>query len=65
MTQSARIKLTSKSLPKIVNVCDEIMKISEKTGVKMKGPVPLPIKPIRQLMRLKIPDDVYIELSLK
>ena len=88
--------------PKIVNVCDEIMKISEKTGVKMKGPVPLPIKrlnmvtrkspcgsgtetyekwemrmhrrlidlnaddkAIRQLMRLKIPDDVYIELSLK
>ena len=82
MTQSARIKLTSKSLPKIVNVCDEIMNISKKTGVKMKGPVPLPIKrlnvvtrkspcgsaddkAIRQLMRLKIPDDVYIELSLK
>ena len=102
MTRSARIKLTSKSLPKIVNVCDEIMKISEKTGVKMKGPVPLPVKrlnmvtrkspcgsgtetyekwemrmhrrlidlnaddkAIRQLMRLKIPDDVYIELSLK
>ena len=93
MTQSARIKLTSKSLSKIVNVCDEIMNISKKTGVKMKGPVPLPIKrlnvvtrkspcgsgtetyekwdlnaddkAIRQLMRLKIPDDVYIELSLK
>ena len=102
MTQSARIKLTSKSLSKIVNVCDEIMNISKKTGVKMKGPVPLPVKrlnvvtrkspcgsgtatyekwemrmhrrlidlnaddkAIRQLMRLKIPDDVYIELSLK
>jgi len=102
MTQSARIKLTSKSLSKLVNVCDEIMNISEKTGVKMKGPVPLPVKrlnmvtrkspcgsgtetyekwemrmhrrlidlnaddkAIRQLMRLKIPDDVYIELSLK
>jgi len=102
MTQSARIKLTSKSLSKIVSVCDEIMNISKKTGVKMKGPVPLPVKrlnvvtrkspcgsgtetyekwemrmhrrlidlnaddkAIRQLMRLKIPDDVYIELSLK
>ena len=102
MTQSARIKLTSKSLSKIVSVCDEIMNISKKTGVKMKGPVPLPIKrlnvvtrkspcgsgtetyekcemrmhrrlidlnaddkAIRQLMRLKIPDYVYIELSLK
>ena len=77
------------------------MKISEKTGVKMKGPVPLPVKrlnmvtrkspcgsgtetyekwemrmhrrlidlnaddkAIRQLMRLRIPDNVYIELSL-
>ena len=29
MTQSARIKLTSKSLPKLVNVCDEIMNISK------------------------------------
>ena len=102
MTQSARIKLTSKSLSKIVNVCDEIMNIGDKTGVRMKGPVPLPVKrlnmvtrkspcgsgtetyekwemrmhrrlidlnaddkAIRQLMRLKIPDDVYIELSLK
>jgi|TARA_B100000749_G_C17989868_1_gene286745 small subunit ribosomal protein S10 len=102
MTQSARIKLTSKSLSKIVNVCNEIMNIGDKTGVRMKGPVPLPVKrlnmvtrkspcgsgtetyekwemrmhrrlidlnaddkAIRQLMRLKIPDDVYIELSLK
>jgi small subunit ribosomal protein S10 len=102
MTQSARIKLTSKSLSKISNVCNEIMKIGDKTGVRMKGPVPLPVKrlnmvtrkspcgsgtetyekwemrmhrrlidlnaddkAIRQLMRLKIPDDVYIELSLK
>ena len=102
MTPSARIKLTSKSLSKIVNVCNEIMNIGDKTGVRMKGPVPLPVKrlnmvtrkspcgsgtetyekwemrmhrrlidlnaddkAIRQLMRLKIPDDVYIELSLK
>ena len=102
MTQSARIKHTSKSLSKIVNVCNEIMNIGDKTGVRMKGPVPLPVKrlnmvtrkspcgsgtetyekwemrmhrrlidlnaddkAIRQLMRLKIPDDVYIELSLK
>ena len=51
MTQSARIKLTSKSLPKLVNVCDEIMKISEKTGVKMKGPVPLPVKRLNMVTR--------------
>nr|AIE95547.1 ribosomal protein S10 (RP-S10, rpsJ) [uncultured marine thaumarchaeote AD1000_66_F10] len=77
------------------------MEIGTKTGVKIKGPIPLPVKrlnistrkspcgsgtetyekwemkmhrriidisaddkAIRQLMRLKIPDDVYIELSL-
>ena len=102
MTQSARIKLTSTNLPKLDGVCTEIMGIATKTGVKVKGPTPLPVKrlnvvtrkspcgngtetyekwemrmhrriidlsaddkAIRQLMRLKIPDDVYIELSLK
>ena len=102
MAQNARIKLTSTSLPKLGDVCDEIMGIGKKTGVKIKGPTPLPVKrlnvvtrksacgngkkkkkkwemrmhrriidlnaddkAIRQLMRLRIPDDVYIELSLK
>ena len=102
MTQPARVKLTSINLSKLGRVCDEIMGIGEKTGVKVKGPIPLPVKrlnvvtrkspcgsgtetyekwemrmhrrlidlsaddkAIRQLMRLKIPDDVYIELSLK
>ena len=101
MTQTARVKLTSISLPKLDTVCDEIMGIGKKAGVKVKGPTPLPVKrlhvatrkspcgsgtetyekwemrmhrriininaddkAIRQLMRLKIPDDVYIELSL-
>ena len=101
MTQPARVKLTSINLKKLSDVCTEIMGIGEKTGVKIKGPIPLPIKrlnvvarkspcgsgtetyekwemkmhrriidinaddkAIRQLMRLKIPDNVYIELSL-
>jgi len=101
MTQPERVKLTSKNLIKLSNVCEDIMDIGKKTGVKIKGPVPLPVKrlnistrkspcgsgtetyekwemkmhrriidisaddkAIRQLMRLKIPDDVYIELSL-
>jgi len=101
MTQAARVKLTSTSLKKLDSVCTEIMGIGKKTGVRIKGPTPLPIKKlnivtrkspcgsgtetyekwemkmhrriininaddkaIRQLMRLKIPDDVYIELSL-
>ena len=102
MTQPARVKLTSVNLSKLGDVCSEIMTIGMKTGVKIKGPIPLPVKrlnvvtrkspcgsgtetyekwemkmhrrvidinaddkAIRQLMRLKIPDDVYIELSLK
>ena len=38
MAQNARIKLTSISLPKLGDVCDEIMGIGKKTGVKVKGP---------------------------
>ena len=101
MTQPARVKLTSISLSKLGAVCTEIMNIGKKTGIKVKGPIPLPVKQlnvvtrkspcgsgtetyekwemkihrriidinaddkaIRQLMRLKIPDNVYIELSL-
>ena len=101
MAQPARVKLTSISLKKLIGVCTEIMNIGQKTGVNVKGPIPLPVKrlnvvtrkspcgsgtetyekwemkihrriidisaddkAIRQLMRLKIPDNVYIELSL-
>jgi len=101
MVQQARIKLTSTNLPRLEEVCTEIRTIGEKTGIKIKGPLPLPTKKLkvvtrkapsgqgtntydkwemrvhrrvidlaaddramRQLMRLKIPDDVYIEVSL-
>ena len=101
MAQPARVKLTSVSLSKLGGVCTEIMNIGKKTGVNVKGPIPLHVKrlnvvtrkspcgsgtetyekwemkihrriidisaddkAIRQLMRLKIPDNVYIELSL-
>ncbi len=101
MAQTARVKLTSISLPKLDGVCTDIMGIGHKTGVRIKGPTPLPVKrlhvatrkspcgngtetyekwemrmhrrvidinaddkTIRQLMRLRIPDDVYIELLL-
>ncbi len=101
MTKSARVKLASHSLHKLDGVCGEIMGIGKKTGVRVKGPTPLPVqrrhvatrkspcgngtetyekwemrrhrriidisaddKVIRQLMRLKIPDDVTVELLL-
>ena len=102
MAQFARVKLTSINIEKLGGVCDEILGIGGKSGVKIKGPIPLPTKKlnvvtrkspcgngtetyekwemrmhrrildinaddkaIRHLMRLRIPDDVYIELSLK
>jgi small subunit ribosomal protein S10 len=101
MPQAARIKLTSTNLVTLEGVCTEIKGMTEKSGIKIKGPHPLPTKKlkvvtrkspcgqgtnsydkyemrihrrvidvgaddraIRQLMRLKIPDDVYIEVSL-
>jgi len=39
--QKARIKLTSTDIDKINQVCEYIKEIAEKTGVVMKGPVPL------------------------
>jgi len=44
MTQPARVKLTSKNLIKLSNVCGDIMDIGKKTGVRIKGPIPLPVK---------------------
>ena len=35
MTQPARVKLTSKNLIKLSNVCGDIMDIGTKTGVKI------------------------------
>ncbi len=46
MTQTARVKLTSISLPKLDTVCNEIMGIGKKTGVKVKGPNPTSCKKI-------------------
>lgn len=101
MVQKARIRLTSIDHQKLDNVCTEIKDISEKVGVKISGPIPLPTKKIprttrkspcgegtaswdrfelrvhkrlieveanerlmRRIMRVKVPDDVYIEINL-
>ena len=101
MVQSARIKLTSSNLEKLQVVCTEIKGITEKTGVKVRGPLPLPTKKLRittrkapsgqgthtfdhwqmrihrrlidldaddrtmrQLLKLKVPEDVFIEVNL-
>ena len=41
--QKARIKLASIDINKINDVSSFIRDISEKTGVEMRGPIPLPI----------------------
>lgn len=44
MTQIARVKLASTNLAKLNAVCEDIMGIGRKTGVKVRGPIPLPVK---------------------
>ena len=44
MPQPARVKLTSTNIKKLDGVCAEILGIGKKTGVKIKGPIPLPLK---------------------
>ena len=101
MTQYARIKLTSSNLEQLELLAREIKDITEKTGVKSKGPQPLPTKRLKittrkaptgegthtfdhwqlrihrrildiepddrtmkQITKLRIPEDVKIELTL-
>lgn len=101
MPQLARIKLTSTNIENLTQVCNDIKSITEKTGVKVRGPQPLPTKKLkvvtrkapsgqgshtfdrwemrvhrrlidldaddrtmRQLMRLRVPEDVFIEVNL-
>ncbi|MBD3361204.1 30S ribosomal protein S10 [Candidatus Woesearchaeota archaeon] len=45
--QKARIKLASIDINKLNQTCDYIKDISDKTGVDMRGPIPLPTKKLR------------------
>ena len=53
--QKARIKLASIDINKINEVSSFIKDISEKTGVEMRGPIPLPTKRLKVTTR-KSPD---------
>jgi len=55
MPQIARISLTGTSAEKVDGVCNQIKTISERTGVHMSGPIPLPTKKLRVPVR-KSPD---------
>jgi small subunit ribosomal protein S10 len=49
--QKARIKLASTDIAKINEICDYIKDISDKTGVEMRGPIPLPTKKLKLTTR--------------
>ena len=44
MAQKARISLTGTDPKRVDTVCQQIKAISERTGVNMKGPIPLPTR---------------------
>ena len=45
--QKARIKIASTDIDKINTVCDYIKDISSRTGVSIRGPIPLPTKKLK------------------
>ena len=55
MAQKARIKLASTEIDKINQICRDIKSITEKTGVILRGPIPLPTKKLKVTTR-KSPD---------
>ena len=47
----ARIKLASTDIDKLNEICSYIRDISEKTGVHMRGPIPLPTRKLKVTTR--------------
>ena len=45
--QKARIKIASTEIDKINQTCQYITDIAEKTGVNIRGPIPLPTKKLK------------------
>ena len=53
--QTARIKLAGRDPKQLDTICADIKDIAEKTGVDMRGPIPLPTKRLKVTTR-KSPD---------
>ena len=49
--QKARIKIASNDINKVNEICDYIKGIADKTGVEMRGPIPLPTKKLKLTTR--------------
>lgn len=102
MPRIVRIKLSSTSVEDLNSVCEEIKSIAKRTGVRIRGPIPLPTKRLlvtvrkapsgqgyhtfdhwemrihkriidmdaderamRQLMRIRVPKTVRVEIEIK
>ena len=102
MVQKARIRLSSTNQNKLLDICNQVGRIVQRTGVRISGPIPLPTKKLvvpvrkspcgegtntwekwqlrifkrlididadertmRQIMRIRVPEDVFIEIELK
>ncbi|MCS4540857.1 MAG: 30S ribosomal protein S10 [Euryarchaeota archaeon] len=55
MAQKARIRLTGTDPKKLDDVCNQVKKIVERTGIEISGPIPLPTKKLVVPVR-KSPD---------
>lgn len=44
MAQKARIRLSGINTKELDDVCSQVKKIAERTGIEMAGPIPLPTK---------------------
>ncbi len=101
MVSKTRIRLWSTNVKNLNYVVEQIRAVVEKAGIRMRGPIPLPVKRLvvpvlklphgegskvwekwemrihkrlidlpldervmRQIMRIKVPDDVYVEIEL-
>jgi len=101
MVSKARIRLWSTNVENLNYVVEQIKEIAKKTGVKIRGPIPLPTKKLvvpvrrspcgegsktwdrwemrihkriidiaadervmRHIMRVRVPEDVYVEIEL-
>lgn len=49
--QKARIKIASSDIGKVNDVCNYIKDIAAKTGVEIRGPIPLPTKKLKVTTR--------------
>lgn len=53
--EKARVILIGKDVKQLEDVCDQIVSVTEKTGAKYSGPVPLPTRKLKVTTR-KSPD---------